>query len=265
MSNSQFKSEIKKTNPFKGNWSLVIGQWSLSRGFTIAEMLTVTIVIAILASIGSRTYFIERDRFEYNESFNQLLGMIETARNAAIAHQSVFDVSQGKQVVPPNGYGVYIQLSPSSAEPHFTLFASLGDDDQNPQTYNTRFDRGVAAKDPDVVVETYRLPPAVSFQFMLFDADGKGLKEMLQPDAQAAAQFSPSKKETVIFFRPPLAETYLGDQSGQALQALRLRFFNPKAPAASPKRCSFVSIQRLQGFAQLSHSDCSESQYVLPH
>jgi len=87
------------------------------KGFTIAEMFTVVVVIAILTAIGGRTYYNERDRFIFNDSLTKILGIIKSARNSATTATGV--AISGKYVVPPNGYGIYLHKNGIKYAEHF--------------------------------------------------------------------------------------------------------------------------------------------------
>lgn len=216
-------------------------------GFTIAEMLVVTIIIGILSTIGTRTYFNERDRFEFNNALTSTIGMINLARNMATSSQSVYSPTAGKQIVPREGYGVYINLQPINDEPNFTLFASLGDEDADPTTPNKKFNSG-----NDYVMERYRLPKQVEFQYFLYEGIEKWDNNLEPPAA--------TKTEAVIFFRPPLADTYIGSNEviPQDLEKLGMRFYNINAIEGSKKACQKISITRVKAFPTIEASDCSE-------
>ena len=219
------------------------------RGFTIAEMFLVAITMIVLFSIGTRTYYRERDRFEFNNAFTEMLEIIKTARNYAITSYSIYVPtlpSDERNIIPVDGYGVHINLQPQENKPHFTLFANKGTGttkedfqyDDDPNTFDTN----------DEVIKTYRLPKQVRFQYFIF---GEDIKWGGDPKG-------PTATEAVIIFKPPLADTFIGNNDEIGLNELRMRFFNPEAPEESPKRCQYIRINRVKTFAQLEYSDCSE-------
>lgn len=211
--------------------------------------------------IGGRTYYIERDRIEYNSYLTKILGIINTARDSAISSRGV--PVKGKYVVPPSGYGVYININPQDNDPNFTLFASLGDEDKNPSTLNKKFDKGIPNPDnlqeiPDLILQKFRLPPKMYFQFFKFNT-GTGFEEKWNgspPELTAT--------EAVIFFRPPLADMYIGGgnpapDAYQELEELSMRFYNPSAVDTSPKRCQYVTINRIKTFPVIEYDNCLKS------
>lgn len=217
-------------------------------GFTLAEMLIVIAITVILLGIGSRVYYQEKDKFVYNDALTKVMEIIKTARNSAITNRLVPD-SNNKNIVPINGYGIYINLEPTALEPHFTLFASLGYDDINEKTYNKKFDGGTDKNGNDYIIETYRLPKQMQFQYFVFDK----VEQFDKTTSKSAIA-----KEAVIIFRPPLAETYLGDNATKELEELSMRFYNNLAPTDSSKRCQYIRISRIKTFPYIEYSNCSE-------
>lgn len=223
------------------------------RGFTIAEMLLVLIIIGLLMSIGARTYYKERDRFVYNDSLTKVLLLIRSARDSATSSRGV--PIGGKNVVPPSGYGVYINLEPLTGEPNFTLFASTTALDPANPVLNTKFN-----KSTDTILDTLRLPGQIHFQFFKFN-QGSAWEEKW---TKVGADYQHTATEAVILFRPPLAESYIaGGVSGtySDLQDIGMRFFNPDSPVESPKRCQYITFNKIRTFAEISYSDCTESTY----
>ncbi len=240
------------------------------KGFTVIEMVTVTIIISILTVIGGRTYFHEKNRFEYNDALNQILQLIKEARNSATTSRPItIETAPGvfETQIPPDGYGVYINLQPAANEPHLTLFASLGKGaDGDTSILNQTFDKGIVTgpdDKADKILDRYTLPKHVNFEYMSFDlGDGFGLLPQWNPIA--IPNPTPKATEAMIFFRPPLAEVYMGGLIGTAtvpssLETLELRFFNASAQAkTSPKKCQYVNLVRVKTFPTIRYTDCSE-------
>lgn len=80
-------------------------------GFTIAEMIIVIAIMAILTAIGGLTYSKERDRFEFNNALIKTLQLIKTARTDAVTSTPIYDEATKKNVIPVDGYGVYFKLN----------------------------------------------------------------------------------------------------------------------------------------------------------
>jgi len=248
------------------------------KGFTISEMVIVTIIIAILTSAGIKTYFSERDRYEFNNALVKTIGIFKTARNLAITSSPVYISQSIGNVIPADGYGVHINLDPDPASeddlPVMTLFANLGSgaekadyqNDDDPNTFNVGFSN-------DKVIETYEIPRQVIFEFFQFDkGDGNGLIDKWSFIPATPTIFEPDKTEAVVIFKPPLAytlirgpagtnhandKTFLDDSDFDALETLGLKFFNPYAPETSPKRCQFIYLNRIKTFPEITHSDCT--------
>jgi len=235
-------------------------------GFTITELLIVMIIIGILFGITSNTYLNQRDRLAFDNSFVEMLAMIKKARNLAINSEPVsveIRTDVYENIIPKDGYGVRIRLEPAEDEAHFTLFANLGTstdgylNDEAP----TLFDHN------DPVIETYRLPKLVFIEYFQFD----GVDERVQ--ARTGSLIPADPGEAVIIFAPPLAETTLGnnsntktkaekifeDDSDEKINELSIRFRNPGAVSGSPKKCQFITINRIKTFAELTYSNCEQA------
>ncbi len=244
-------------------------------GFTVIEMLTVTIIAAILFAIGARTYFDERDRFVYNNALVKTMELIRTARNSATTSRSVYvdiDPSSNtnmQNVVPPSGYGVHIDLNPADGKPHFTLFASTGKGLDGDETILNRvYDGGVLQlPDDDIadyILEEFRLPSQIKFEYLLWDDGGsQGYEAKWDPGNPPSTPPKTKADRIDIFFRPPLADVYMqgwvnnGNKKTEHLEEIGLKFFNPSAPIGSPKRCQYIMLKRVRAFPIIEYSDCN--------
>ena len=253
------------------------------KGFTISEMLIVTTIIAFLTAAGIKTYFSERDRYEFNNALVKTIGIFKTARNLAITSSPVYISQSIGNVIPADGYGVHINLDPNPASeddlPVMTLFANLGSgaekadyqNDDDPNTFN------VGTNTSDRIIETYEIPRQVIFQFFQFDVT----ESAGQPDTGLVDKWSsipatplisePDKTEAVVIFKPPLADTLIRGPAGvnhadktfsddndfDNLETLGMKFRNPYVPETSPKRCQGIYLNRIKTFPEITHSDCT--------
>lgn len=227
---------------------------SQSGGFTIAEMIMVVLIISALTIISGRTYFTERDRFEFNNAFIEITGMIKEARNLATTSQSVYISEINKNVVPADGYGIYIKLEPDPNTPSFfKLFANLGSGADYEDYLNEDSEENAKIFDNnDKVIKTFTIPSQVQFHSFYFDGAWKwNPGEGEDPPA-------PTATEAVIIFKPPLAETFIGNNDSTnaiEMDELGLKFFNPAADDDSPKKCIFIRFNRIKTFPAIEYDN----------
>ncbi len=229
-----------------------------SNGFTIAEIFIVTLIAAILMSIGGRVYFQERDRFEFNEAFIQMTGMLTDARNFASTSHSVYVDGLGEKLIPADGYGVYIKLEPDpNINSTFTLFANLGEGSSYEEYQNDESEKNAKKRfdDDDKILRTFEIPGnLVNFESFYFD--GTWQWDTDEPEG-------PTATEAVVIYTPPLADTFIGDNSlgmTDSMEELGMKFFNPAAPEDSPKKCQFIRINRVKTFPALEYGtdECND-------
>ncbi|MBN2096155.1 hypothetical protein JW752_02015 [Candidatus Peregrinibacteria bacterium] len=227
-----------------------------SNGFTIAEMFIVTIIAGILMTIGGRIYFEERDRFDFNEAFIQMTGMLTDARNFANTSQGIYVDTLGQNLIPADGYGVYIKLEPDpDTMSTFTLFANLGAGPDHEGYQNDDNDSDAKRFDGnDRVIRTFEIPGNL-LHFHSFYFDGEWKWDTDEPE-------EPTATEAVVIYTPPLADTFIGDNSGamDSMEELGMKFFNPAAPEDSAKKCQFIRINRIKTFPALEYSadECND-------
>ena len=212
------------------------------KGFTIAELIIVTTIMAVLMSIGGRIYFDERDRFEFNNAFVEMMGVIKTARNYATTSQSYH--IDGMNVIPIDGYGVNINFEPEEDEPNFKLFANLGPGPLYEDYQNDDFPNRFYNDNNDKVMETYTLPKQVIFRSFYFDEEEQWDEEEEEPTAT----------EAIIIFKPPMGDAFLGDKNENPMEELLIKFINPDAEEESPKKCVFLRINRIKTFPEIMYS-----------
>lgn len=209
-----------------------------NKGFTIAEMLIVTIILGVLMGIGTRTYIKERDRFQFNAGLIKTLEIIKTTRNFATTSFPVYDGEN--HFVPPYGYSIYINLNPADNEDHFVVFVDP------PGSNTNQFD-----SETDIIIEKYRLPDQVRFDSFFF-----GEEEKVKTTADDPPETIPTETEAIITFRPPLAEVEINDINAKTINELKLKFFNRYVPQNSSKRCTFITLNAVKGFPEISYSAC---------
>lgn len=249
----------------KKHWKLVIGNWSLPKGFSMAEMMIVTIIMAVLFSVGSGTYFNEKRRFEFNNSLSEVIQMIKIARNLTVTSEPIYvNVASlqenEKSMVPIDGYGVYINLVPdtldnpqavaSADNPHIILFANKGDgtsrsdfqNDDSPDYFDAT----------DEIIEEFRFPSLVHFRSLSFDT-GSGLVEKWSDQEENEGPLNEGR-ETVIIFRPPLGDAIINNNNSSnpiVMDEVQLNMINPESPDESAKKCLFIRLNRIRTFPVL--------------
>lgn len=231
------------------------------KGFTLAEMLIVTIIIGILMTIGTRTYYTERNRVEFNNALIRVMGMIKTARNQAAASTSFYiDAPFNKSYIPVDGYGIFIDLNPAAGEPHFILFANIDPSspsgaDNLPNQYDF-----TAQAQADQIIESYRLPKQVDFHAFFFDeTPGNGILVKEWDTTTDPENPSPGgTRQAVIIFKPPLADTFLGDNGTKVVEEVAMKFINLEAPAGASKACPTIRLNRIKTFPEIDYSNSLE-------
>lgn len=217
-----------------------------NNGFTLAEMTIVIIVLAILSTVSYRTYFTERDRFQFNNSLTKILQIIQTARSHAISSQPVFvpTPAPGKMTVASDGYGVKIHIDKEVGKSTMVLFANTG------SSVNL-LDSG------DVVLETFTFPMQIRLKDFYFDGEEQWLEDKETPENSG-----PTAREGIIIFRPPLAESSVFGFRNAAptlpieLNTIALRTWNPQVAEGSEKMCQIVTFSRVKDFPELTYDNC---------
>lgn len=209
------------------------------KGFTIAEMILVMGVMAILAVIGGQTYFRERDHFEFNNALIKTLQMIKSVRTNAVTSAPIFDESTQKNVIPVDGYGIHFKLDKVRGASEITLFANTNNAGADAEKFDPLQDK---------ILETYLLPKQIDFRHFWFN----GVKQWQGAPAPVDER-GPTAKEAVIIFKPPLGEMTIGDNASQSLIELGLQFKNPSEDSTGPKKCQKITIEQVKRFPELTY------------
>ena len=221
-----------------------------SFGFTLAEMMIVMAITAILGTVGVRTYFTERDRFEFNNALTKTMQLVKAVRTYATTSFPIY--AGGENIIPKGGYGIHIQLDKDPGESTLTIFANLGELD--PQE-----DDGLNTFDPDIdqILETYTLPKQISFRYFIFKKNGQEEEIMWKEDKDKPEDTGPTAFEATLIFKPPMGELSIVDDDN-ALEQLSLQFSNPATDSAGKKKCQRVIINQVKAFPELMYeSICS--------
>jgi len=215
-----------------------------SSGFTIAEMIIVLGIMVVLSTVGTRTYLVERDRFEFNNALTKTMQLVKTVRTYATTSYPVY--KNGKNIIPLDGYGIQVNLSTIRGKSTLKLFANTGTDP-------TKWDAG------DVELETYTLPKQIIFKYFWFKQDG-GTDTKMWAKKINTEIYEPNAIEADLIFKPPLADMALtgvqktGLPLDLNLEQLSLQFENPASDATGPKKYQKIIINRVRTFPELTYS-----------
>ncbi|MBI5412690.1 prepilin-type N-terminal cleavage/methylation domain-containing protein [Candidatus Peregrinibacteria bacterium] len=213
------------------NQSLVTRHSSLQKGFTLAEIIIVVMILAFISTISFRTYYDLREKQDFNNALNQIVELIKTARNDAITSQAVYlETAPETPIIPSKGYGVFINLTPTETEAHLTLFANTSVQGN----FADQFD------EEDSILEKLSLPASITFDklFKLSPTELRGI-----PDTGTDIG-----NQAVILFRPPVAETFLSNNGDPTIpenliDTLSIQLF-PKSQATRKK---VITIDKIGG------------------
>lgn len=203
-------------------------------GFTIAELVLVIAIIGILTVIGSNTYRNQRNQFQFNDSLTQVISVINTARNYAIATRGYYNGTD--TIIPKEGYGVFIDQDNKK----LVLFANIDTTNAGINQYNSN--EGVV----DTGFEKEYFLPQDTIFVSLTGTDSNG------------TNLTMTNNQAVIIFRPPLADTFIA-VNPDALPAsvdnivkitdLRIELQRLGAPAGTPNKV--ISINKIAGFPEI--------------
>lgn len=205
-------------------------------------MLVVIIIISIVTSLGANTYQEQRRQVQFNDSVLHVLQMIKTARNYAVTSRPYWNGTSN--VVPPEGYGVYIERSANPGETRVVLFANT-DATTDPIEKRDQFEED-GSNDDDLIEEEYFLHQEVDFEGLSTDLD--------TPPTPIGGFGIGADNYAVIIFRPPLAEVSLAVNDTPvtgnlvSLNDLYMRFRRAGTPASIPP--TILHINHIAGFPE---------------
>jgi prepilin-type N-terminal cleavage/methylation domain-containing protein len=194
------------------------------RGFTMAELIVVMGILAILFTLSVNTYKNQRDQTSFNNSLIDILSVIKTARDYASTSKAAGNTGQ----VPVDGYGVYID----KANKKLILFANNGSDANK---YNTT---EAAPGGKDGIEQEYMIPAKTNFKSLQLILIKNGVPTPVIGDKAA------------IIFRPPLADVSITDNgilTVTEFTELRMQF----AREAAPDAIKTIKINKIAGFPEI--------------
>ncbi len=172
-------------------------------------------IIGILTAIGSNTYRNQRNTFQFNDSLAKTLDIIKTARNHAVTSRAHWDGTTS--TIPKEGYGVFID----KANKKMILFANTGVTGDNINKYDSS----------DGIEEEYIMTKDTEFKALT--GDGSDI-----PHA-------------VIFFRPPLADVTITDNSAPPDEIIDLTIELQRLGAPSTAPNKIIRINKIAGFPEI--------------
>jgi len=225
-------------------------------GFTLAEMIIVMGILAIMATMGTRTYFTERDRFEFSNALIKTMQLVKAVRTYATTSYPIYIDREGftQSIVPLNGYGIRALLDKDTKKFTLTVFANV---DTGSGTGLGRYQNDNYPQkldEDDIILETYTLPKQIVFRYFYFDDVMKWKVDPNEPEKTGPTAF-----EATMVFRPPLGElTLMEATSSNPMNELGLEFQNPALEAEGPKKCQRIKINKVKMFPELMYESACQ-------
>ena len=204
------------------------------------ELLVVIVIIAIVSSIGANNFKSQRSQVRYNDSILKVTSLIKTARNYAVTSRTYWDKVNSKNVVAPEGYGVYIEQRDTPGESKVILFANTYDPLTDSEEDRNQYDAN------DLIEEEYILPIEIDFIGISVDK----LTPVHTPIGGTSGD-----DEVVIIFRPPLATASLAVNDNPLpdqlvpLNDLYLEFERSGSLEGIPSK--YIHMGKVAGFPEL--------------
>ena len=218
------------------------------KGFTLSELVIVLAILGVLFTISGKTYSGERKRVQYNNAMIEVLTVIKEARNFSVTSRMAYDSVSDTRFIPKEGYGVYIEIKYTTDDTpvyngvELKMFVNVEDTD-NSENVN-KYDNS------DLPEQEYNLGK----KYITLDGLYGGYDGNVDPIAFNNEVFN---NKASIIFRPPLANTYIGNNSGEEsgeIDTLYIVFSNPNSPEGANRK--IIKINATSGFAELlSESD----------
>ena len=228
-----------------------------SSGYTLAEMIIVITIIAVLGAIGSRTYFAERDRFEFNNALTKTMQLIKTVRTYATTSYPIYikdDIN--KNIIPFDGYGIQVNINEVRGLSTLKIFANVG---PGPDVQNFQEDNDPNGFDEsDILLETYTLPKQIDLRYFLFSYYNGTPPALVADEPQwkistTTEPAGPTVRQAIMMFKPPLGDMSIVDNLQKPLEQLVLQFQNPATDAEGPKKCQRIIVNRVKAFPELMY------------
>ena len=231
------------------------------KGFTLSELVIVLAILGVLFTISGKTYSGERKRVQYNNAIMDVLTVVKEARNYSVTSRMAYDANrvdninttineslpENHRFIPKEGYGVYIEKIEHNESgtmvydgAEVKMFVNVEDSStpDNTNKYNNP---------DDLIEQEYDLGK----KYITLDGIYSGYDKTTSP---ITFNGEVSDNKASIIFRPPLADSYISNNSGSKIVTLYIVFSNPNAPAEANKK--IIKINTTSGFAELlSESD----------
>jgi prepilin-type N-terminal cleavage/methylation domain-containing protein len=235
------------------------------KGYTLAEMVIVLGVMAILFTIGAQSYLQQRDRFEFNAALYRIMQLVRNIRTYATSTTPIAVPKVGN-VIPVDGYGIQFKMSTEPGKSTLTTFANLAPG--NPTQPHTTGDESINRFNVpgDVKIESYTIPKQMLFKKLWFQkmatADQPADPKPLAQYNSTGEDKGPTALEGIAFFKPPMADSWIvgfGKTSPSVaipLTNLQVEFENPEIPEGGAKKCLKITLNVVKTFPELSYSNC---------
>lgn len=242
------------------------------KAFTIAELVIVLFVSSVLLTMGIMTYRSQQDYILFNRAVTKVSEMIQSARNMSLSSQPVYYNNSFPNLIAKDGYGVFLKIDGTNS--NVILFANMGSgdtreaiqNDDDPHTFNTN------SLKTDIILEKYKIPNEVVFELFQFEENNSMVNKWSINPLNSTKEAN--KKEAVIIFKPPMAETeiygpkdkdnnfikgqtFSDDNDINSLNTIAMKFINIRANKNKKSKCMYVEINRIKTFPEIKLKPCN--------